>query len=87
MTLSSIPNIVHCEEIFEKSGDAFIVQELCEPGDLFDAFLVPNRLYPIPKNGVLKILYQLALGLSAAHAQGIVHRDLKSTNILMTNDG
>ena len=56
-TLSNIPNIIRCEEVLEKSGDVLIVQELCELGDLFDAFIVSNNPYKIPTNEALKILY------------------------------
>ena len=56
-SLSYIPNIIRIVEWFEKSGDFFIVLELCEYGDLIDAFLEPNEPYPIPAKVTLKILY------------------------------
>ena len=56
-SLSNIPNITRCVKVIEKSGDVYLVQDFCEHGDLFDAFLVPNWQYPIPPNVTLKILY------------------------------
>ena len=85
--LTGIPNIVQCKEYYEKAGDVFLVQELCEPGDLIDGYYQPNRFYTLPQTDVLKMIFQLASGLSAAHRIGIIHRDLKSTNILVTSDG
>ena len=87
-SLRGIPNIVLCEEVFEYEGDIMIVQEMCEHGDLFD-FIKKHPVYKkrVPQTVALKILFQLASGLSAAHKRNIIHRDLKSPNILVHGDG
>jgi eukaryotic-like serine/threonine-protein kinase len=42
-----------------------------------------DRLGPLPITDVLRIALQTAAGLSAAHAQGLIHRDVKPANILL----
>src|SRR5205807_3415067 len=42
---------------------------------------------PLNEKDVLTIGMQIAEGLAAAHAHGVLHRDLKPTNLAMTSDG
>lgn len=42
-----------------------------------------DRLGPLPVTDVLRIAQQTAAGLSAAHSQGLIHRDVKPANILL----
>jgi len=42
---------------------------------------------PLPFNEAFEIIIQIARGLEKAHEKGIVHRDIKSANIFITNDG
>src|SRR5262249_3149568 len=44
-----------------------------------------DRTGPLPLAEVLRIGRQIAAGLAAAHAQGLVHRDVKPANILLEN--
>jgi WD40 repeat protein len=44
-----------------------------------------DRTGPLPLNEVLRIGLQVAAGLAAAHAQGLVHRDVKPANVLLEN--
>ena len=63
------------------------MMEFCEGGDLKKGYIDPNIDYIFPQAEVLKLIYQIASGLQEAHSQGIVHRDLKAGNVVLTKDG
>jgi serine/threonine protein kinase len=62
-------------------GAAYFVMELLEGEDLAD---VIDRLGQLPLTRAADILLQCCRALSAAHAKGIVHRDMKPENIFLT---
>ena len=68
----------------EEDGSAFLVMELV-PGEPLSAIL--EREHTLPPDRVLDIVSQTALALHAAHAAGLVHRDIKPGNLLVTPDG
>ncbi len=76
-------NIATIHSIEEAEGELFIVMEYIEGKTLSD-ILGSGRL-PIDK--AIKYAAQAAEGLEAAHEKGIVHRDIKSTNIMVTDKG
>jgi serine/threonine protein kinase len=84
-TASSInhPNICTIHDIGEHEGRQFIVMEWLEGRTLAD--LIDRR--PLKLENLLDYAIQIADGLHAAHALGIVHRDVKPSNILITKDG
>jgi serine/threonine protein kinase len=45
-----------------------------------------RRLGPLPADRAERMVRQAAAGLAAAHAEGIVHRDIKPDNLLLTSD-
>src|SRR5205823_594382 len=66
-------------------GDTpFIVMEYVEGGSL-QKLLAREAPLPLPR--VLTIMRQLGQALDAAHARGVIHRDIKPGNILLTADG
>jgi len=77
------PNICIIHEIEEHNGHPFLVMEKLEGESL------KHRMkgQPLPAEDVLDIGAQVADGLEAAHAKGIVHRDIKSANIWLTPRG
>jgi len=76
------PNIVRVLDFGEDQGWPFIAMELLR-GAALPAFLATPR----PLDTKLDLLRQMCDGLSAAHARGIVHRDVKPTNVFIQDDG
>ncbi|MBD8517262.1 serine/threonine protein kinase [Plantibacter sp. VKM Ac-2885] len=68
----------------EEDGSAFLVMELV-PGEALSTVLERERVLPTDK--VLDIVAQTSSALQAAHAAGLVHRDIKPGNLLITPDG
>ncbi len=68
----------------EDSGSAFLVMELV-PGDSLAKILEDRKV--LPATEVLDIVAQTARALYSAHQDGLVHRDVKPGNLLITPDG
>ncbi|GAA4772707.1 serine/threonine protein kinase [Microbacterium gilvum] len=68
----------------EENGSAFLVMELV-PGEALSTIL--EREGALPPERTLDITAQTAAALQAAHAAGLVHRDIKPGNLLITPDG
>lgn len=78
----SHPNICGIYDYIEGSESDFLVLELIGGEDLRTAFV--RGIEPAAK---LRIAEGVAQALVAAHAKGIVHRDLKMANVMLTEDG
>ncbi|MCH7689935.1 MAG: protein kinase [candidate division Zixibacteria bacterium] len=77
------PNIVTIHEVSEFNGRPYIVMEHVEGRSLHD-FCHDE---PLPTNKIIDTAIQICDGLSKAHKAGIVHRDIKSSNIVVDSDG
>jgi serine/threonine-protein kinase len=75
-------HVVSVFAVVETAGLPFLVMEYVPGRSLQDRL---DRLGPLSLHEVLRIGMQTAAGLAAAHAQGLVHRDVKPANILLEN--
>jgi serine/threonine-protein kinase len=75
-------NIVEVSDFVEQPGLAYLVMELLEGDSLRDLMDLRGRKYPQVKR-IVAILRQVCSALEAAHAKGVVHRDLKPDNVFV----
>jgi serine/threonine-protein kinase len=81
--LSNAPSIVTVFDVGEHEGRPYIVMEYLAGGSLADR-LAREGAQPLGRS--LEWLRQAAAALDAAHASGIVHRDVKPANLLLDDD-
>lgn len=79
----SHPHIVAVHDIEEVAGEVVLVLEHVPGGSLAERL----RGGQVPLPDALRVADDVLAGLEAAHARGIVHRDVKPSNILLTADG
>jgi serine/threonine protein kinase len=80
------PNIATIYSIEESGDQMFISMEYIKGKELKD--LVETEHAPsLQRDEVIKIATQIADGLEAAHKEGITHRDIKTSNIMITESG
>ena len=84
-TASSLshPNIITIHDIFQEGDTHFIVMEYVAGQTLLD--LIPPT--GMPAGQMLLFAAQMAAALSAAHQAGIIHRDFKPANVMVTASG
>jgi len=77
------PNVTTIHEIDEHDGQLFIVMEYCSGQSIKE--LIEGEKLTVKKT--LEIAVQICEGLTAAHKKDVVHRDIKSDNIMVTPEG
>jgi len=80
----SHPNIVTVHEIRPLKNTICIVMEYIDGGSAKDLLEARKRFEPAE---AVLVVRQTAEGLKAAHARGIIHRDVKPSNIMLTSEG
>src|ERR1700683_5425856 len=77
------PNICTLHDVGHQDGVDFLVMEFLDGETLADRL----RKGPLPSEQVLKIGIEMCEGLERAHKSGVVHRDLKPGNVMLTKTG
>jgi serine/threonine-protein kinase len=77
-------NIVQAIDVGEHGGYHYFVMEYVDGETVYDE-LVKNRIYP--EERALDLITQIAKALEHAHAKGLIHRDVKPKNIMITKGG
>jgi tetratricopeptide (TPR) repeat protein len=80
----SSPHVLRIHDI-ARDGERWLISMDFVDGKPLDRVLDERGSLPVDE--ALAIARQVALGLSAAHAQGVVHRDLKPSNVLLDGEG
>lgn len=80
----SHPNIVPIYSAAERAGVVYFTMGYVHGESLAERL---QREGPLDAAGAVAVLRQLALALEAAHAQGVVHRDIKAENVLLDMAG
>jgi eukaryotic-like serine/threonine-protein kinase len=84
-TASSLshPNICTIHEVRKTGDEYYVVMELIEGRSLRDLIAAEG----LPNETVLRYGFQIADALAHAHDRSVVHRDLKSSNVMITPEG
>ncbi|HJU02673.1 MAG TPA: Stk1 family PASTA domain-containing Ser/Thr kinase [Actinomycetes bacterium] len=80
----SHPNIVGVYDTGSEDGTHFIVMEFVDGRTLKDVIRAEGPLYP---ERAAEICADVCSALAAAHARGLIHRDIKPGNVMLTPDG
>ncbi len=78
------PNILPIYDAGEENGRYYVVMEHVQGARTLSAYCRPDNLLRI--DDVIKIIYKCARALLYAHRRGVIHRDIKPNNIMLTRD-
>ncbi|MEZ4360132.1 MAG: serine/threonine-protein kinase [Kofleriaceae bacterium] len=82
MARISHPNVITVHEVGVVGAQVYLAMEFADRGNLRDWLLVPR-----PYTEIVEVFAQAGQGLAAAHSAGLVHRDFKPDNVLLTRAG
>lgn len=79
------PNIVAAYDVGEAGGYHYFVMEYVAGKTVYDQLIDTGK--PYPEKAALEIIIQVCRALAHAHQHGLIHRDVKPKNIMMTPEG
>lgn len=77
-------NVLKIFDVGQQGEEQFLVMELLDGEEILELL---KREGPMEPTDALRVVRQAANGLAAAHAQGIIHRDVKPGNLVLLEDG
>ncbi|XP_017586759.1 serine/threonine-protein kinase Nek3 isoform X3 [Corvus cornix cornix] len=80
------PNVVAFKESFEADGHLYIVMEYCDNGDLMQKIKHQGGNF-FPEDTILHWFVQMCLAVKHIHDKRVLHRDIKSKNVFLTQSG
>ena len=80
----SHPNVCRVYDLQEAEGVHFLAMEYVDGEDLAS---VQRRIGRLPEDRAVELARQIAAGVAAVHARGMLHRDLKPANVLIDGEG
>ncbi|MEO7386716.1 MAG: serine/threonine-protein kinase [Gammaproteobacteria bacterium] len=78
------PNILPILDAGEEDGKYYVVMEHVQRARTLEPYCRPDNLLHV--EDVVKIIYKCAKALHYAHKRGVIHRDIKPSTIMLTND-
>ena len=78
------PNIITLYDVIENEEKIYIIMEYCAGSDLFA--YIEQRNFKLPEKRAAEIIRKLSSAVYYLHSFGIIHRDVKPENILMTDN-
>jgi serine/threonine protein kinase len=78
------PNIISIHDAGVDAETCYLVMEYVDGGKTLKQYCKADSLLPIEK--VVEVIFKCAKALDYAHREGVIHRDIKPTNILVTDD-
>ena len=79
------PHILRLHEVLEDDANIYLILELCHGGDL-DHMLTRSKAGRFSERQAARVMKSLMQSVAFCHSMGIIHRDLKLTNILFSHD-
>ena len=79
------PNILHIFDAGEEDDEPYIVMEYVEAARTLSEFCSADNLMTLSRTA--EVLFQSARALDYAHRRGVIHRDIKPTNLMLTTNG